>query len=224
MATHSSVLAWRIPGTEEPGGLSSLGSHRVGHDWSDLASCFLKTNSCPTQTGWDHWPFSWACVNGQWMTFWCQGAKNPALRSCESCHILKCFLWSLILRCNLHRTSTSPFLMAQMVKNLPAMQETWIRSLGWEDPLEKGTAIHSSILAWRIPWAQEPGGLQSMGLQKDGHNWATFHFPASSCFLCSSDNSLLFTQKYLEAPPNPPPSGRQIWHLFSHLLTWLPHE
>ena len=53
--------------------------------------------------------------------------------------------------------------MAQMVKNLPAMQETWVRSLDREDPLEKGMATHSSILAWRIPWTQEPGGLQSMG-------------------------------------------------------------
>ena len=56
-------------------------------------------------------------------------------------------------------------LVAQMVKNLTAMQETWIQSLGWEDPLEKGMAIHSSILAWRIPWTEEPGVLQSTGLQ-----------------------------------------------------------
>ena len=51
-----------------------------------------------------------------------------------------------------------------MVKNLPAMQETQVQSLGWEDLLEKGTAAHSSILAWRIPWTEEPGGLQSMEL------------------------------------------------------------
>ena len=57
-----------------------------------------------------------------------------------------------------------------MVKNLPAMQETRVRSLGWEDPLEKGMATHSSILAWRIPWTEEPGRLQSMGLQRVGHN------------------------------------------------------
>ena len=56
--------------------------------------------------------------------------------------------------------------MAQMVKNLPAIQETWVRSLGWEDPLEKGTTTHSSILAWRIPWTEEPGGLLSMGSQR----------------------------------------------------------
>ena len=57
-------------------------------------------------------------------------------------------------------------LVAQSVKNLPAMQETWVRSLGREDSLEKEMATHPSILAWRIPWTEEPGGLQSMGSQE----------------------------------------------------------
>ena len=61
-------------------------------------------------------------------------------------------------------------LVAQMVKNLPAMQETCIRSLSWEDSLEEGMAAHSSILAWRILWTEEPGGLQSMGLQRLRHD------------------------------------------------------
>ena len=60
-------------------------------------------------------------------------------------------------------------LVPQLVKNLPAMRETWVQSLGWEDPLEKGMAIHSSILAWRTPWT-----VQSMGLQRVRHNWFTF--------------------------------------------------
>ena len=60
--------------------------------------------------------------------------------------------------------------MAQTVKNLPAMQETWVQSLGQEDPLEKGMATHSSILAWRTPWTEEPGGLQSLGSQRVGHD------------------------------------------------------
>ena len=60
--------------------------------------------------------------------------------------------------------------MAQMVKNLPTVQETWVRSLGWEDPLKEGMAIYSSILAWRIPWTEEPGGLKSMGWQKVGYD------------------------------------------------------
>ena len=57
-------------------------------------------------------------------------------------------------------------LVAQLVKNPPAMRETWIRSLGWEDPLQEDVATHSSILAWRIPWTEEPSGLQSMGSQR----------------------------------------------------------
>ena len=57
-----------------------------------------------------------------------------------------------------------------MVNNLPAMQKTWVRSLSWEDSLEKEMATHSSILAWRIPWTEEPGGLQSMGSQRVGQD------------------------------------------------------
>ena len=63
-----------------------------------------------------------------------------------------------------------------MIKNLPAMQETQVPSLGWEDPLEKQMATHSSILAWRILWTEEPGGLQSMGSQRVRHNRVTNAF------------------------------------------------
>ena len=61
-------------------------------------------------------------------------------------------------------------LVAQMVKRLPAMRETWVRFLGWEDPLEKEMAIHYSTLAWEIPWMEEPDRLQSMGSQSVGHH------------------------------------------------------
>ena len=60
--------------------------------------------------------------------------------------------------------------VAQMVKNLPAVWETWVQSLGWEDPVEEGMDTYSSILAWRIPWTEEPGRLQSMELQRVGHD------------------------------------------------------
>ena len=112
MATHSGVLAWRIPGTGEPGGLPSLGLHRVRHDWSDLAAATSLYNLRfrPIYLGYS--------------------------------------------------------LVAQLVKNLPAMQETWLQSLGWDDLLKKETAIHSSFLAWKIPWSEEPGRLQSMGSQE----------------------------------------------------------
>ena len=61
-------------------------------------------------------------------------------------------------------------LVAHMVKNLPVMQEMQVQSLGWEDPLEKEMATYSSILAWRIPWTEDPDGLQSMGSQRVGHD------------------------------------------------------
>ena len=64
----------------------------------------------------------------------------------------------------------SAALLAQRLKRLPAMRETWVRSLGWEDSLEKEMATHSSILAWRIPWTEEPGGLQSMGSPRVRHD------------------------------------------------------
>ena len=69
-----------------------------------------------------------------------------------------------MLTCN----GLTAFLVAQSVRNLPAIQKTWVRSLGREDPLEKEMATHSSILTWKISWTQEPGGLQSMGSQESG--------------------------------------------------------
>ena len=77
--------------------------------------------------------------------------------------------------------------MAQSKKNLPAMQETWVRSLGPEDPLEKGMATHSSVLAWRIPWTEQPGGLQSVGTQRAGHDRVINTFFSASVehlFMC----------------------------------------
>ena len=73
-------------------------------------------------------------------------------------------------------------LVAQMVKNLPAVQETQVQSMGGEDPLEKGMVTHSSILSWRIPWTEELGGLQSMGLQRVRHNWETKAFTKNLTF------------------------------------------
>ena len=81
-------------------------------------------------------------------------------------------------------------LVAQLIKSLPAMQETWVGSLGWEDPLKEGQATHSNILAWRIPWT-----LQSMGSQRVGHDWATFtslHFFATP-WTAARQASLSFT-------------------------------
>ena len=82
---------------------------------------------------------------------------------------------SSVVKGTLHTCMAS--LVAQRLKPLPAMRETWVRSLGQEDPLDKEIATHSSTLAWRIPWTEEPGGLQSTGSLRVGHDWQLhFHF------------------------------------------------
>ena len=83
--------------------------------------------------------------------------------------VLRKCSWVCVFFTGDYRTS----LVAQMVKRLPTMRETGVQSLGWEDLLEKEMATHSSILAWRIPWTEEPGRLQSMGSQRVQHDWAT---------------------------------------------------
>ena len=87
--------------------------------------------------------------------------------------------------------------MAQMVKNLAAVQGTWVRSLARENTLEKGMATHSSILAWRIPWTEEPGGLQSMGSQRVGHNREP-----NTCKSCGGCRDVGWS-----AGPGPSPAG-----------------
>ena len=84
-------------------------------------------------------------------------------------------------------------LVAQTVKCLPIMWETWVWSLGQEDPLEKEMATHSSTLAWKIPWTEEPGGLQSMGSQRVGHDWETKLSNFHTYTACTLEN----TQKFL---------------------------
>ena len=81
-------------------------------------------------------------------------------------------------------TSLWASLVAQRLKLLPPMRETQVRSLGWEDPLEKEMVTHSSILAWRIPWTEEPGRLQSIGSKRVGHDWVTSH---SLCVVLNED-------------------------------------
>ena len=84
---------------------------------------------------------------------------TPKGRNATSLHFFSCLV------------ETS--LVAQTIKRLPTMREIWVQSLGWEDPLEKEMATQSSILVWKIPWTEEPGGLQSMGSQRVRHDWAT---------------------------------------------------
>ena len=145
MAPHSGTLAWRIPGMGEPGGLPSMGSHWVGHDWSDLvAASWIKLVEVRDS--------SWAI-------------SNPKRWCCESAALnMPVKLENSAVVTGLEKVSFhSKPKVAQMVKCLPAMQKTWVWSLGWKDLLEKETATHSSTLTWRIPWTEEPGRLQSLG-------------------------------------------------------------
>ena len=114
------------------------------------------------------------------------------------CHLLAVWPWG--------------FLVNQIVKSSPAKQETQVRSLGQEDPLEEEMATHSSILAWKIPWMEEPGRLHTLGLQRDWHNWAT---SLSLLFFFHS----CVTLDTLVNLSGPPFSSSVIWcHHNIHLL------
>ena len=186
MATHSSTLAWKISWTEEPGRLQSMGSQRVGHDWvtslsgSSLlcwfslvvgsrgclfSSCDAGFSLCWLLLLWSTGPMVMA--HGLNCSTACEIFLNQG-QTCVSCigswilyHWAAGKLW---LNHNKFYEVSGGFtfvyvLVAQTVKNPPAMKETWLRSLGWEDPLEEGMATYSNILAWESPWTEEPGGL-----------------------------------------------------------------
>ena len=113
-------------------------------------------------------------------------------------------------------------LVAQMVKNPPAVQETWVQSLGWEDPLEKGMATHSNILAWRISWTEESGRLQFTGSQRVRHDWATSNtvclhvwFLKTSCPISSSSTWEL--QRHILGPHPRPIYQESLGMWFSNL-------
>ena len=150
MAAHSSVLAWRIPGTGEPGRRLSMGSHRVGHDWSDLALRPVLLLS--PQIG---FLLSGYGRNIRHLTGTVQG------RSWQISKIWATFRGNITLTCVfcLDLQYSLRFPGSSVVKNLTVVRETQVQSLGWEDPLEKGMAPHSNILVWKIPWAEESGGL-----------------------------------------------------------------
>ena len=107
-------------------------------------------------------------------------------------------------------------LVAQTVKNLAAMQETCVWSLGWEDLLEKGMDTHSSILAWRIPWTEEPDRLQSMGLQRVRHDWAT-SLSLSHYYSGSQEADILHAASHIFQCSSNHFSSRHIKELTSNL-------
>ena len=185
MATHSSTLAWKIPWTEEPGRLPSMGSHRVGHNWSDLAaaaayrvSYYLQIVTALHPPFWFGYLLLLFLVWLLWLELpklhWVEVVRagilalflNLAGRHSAFYHWVLCWLWvccKLLLRFIPSVPTYRASLVAQTVKK--RTQETWVQSLDREDLLERGMATHSTILAWRIPWTEKPGRLQSMVLQ-----------------------------------------------------------
>ena len=165
MAPHSSTLAWKIPQMEEPGRWQSMGSQRVGHNWATSLSLFSFM----------HWRRTWQPLQ-------CSCLENPrdggawwaaVYGVSQSWTRLKRLSISISINSSTSNIAFSETnglgsfpllytkkwasLKAQTVKNLPAMWETWVQYLGWEDPLQEGRATHSSILVWSIPWTEEPG-------------------------------------------------------------------
>ena len=133
--------------------LFTLGGQSIRASWASVLASVLPVNI----QGW--FPLGWTGLISL------QSKDSQSLL--QHCSSKTSILW---------RSAFFASLVAQLVKNLPAMQETRVQFLGGEDPLENGTATHSSIPAWRIPWIEEPGGLQFMGPKRVGHDWATNTF------------------------------------------------
>ena len=110
-------------------------------------------------------------------------------------------------------------LVAQTVNRLPTMRETWVRALGWEDPLEKEMATHSSILAWKIPWTEVPGRLQFMGLQRVAHDWATSL--SLSTLLCLENSFSCMTLLTCQVPGETVLSPWEVESLVSNRTLWI---
>ena len=131
--------------------------------WVALEQTFAKLSVCVTA----------AVATTLLLALWdILSQRYPAKLTYRYCNlwvflILSCYVLVVIYYRTIERGAS---LVAQTVKNLPAMWGTWVQSLGWEDALEESMATHSSILAWRIPWTEEPGGLQSMWSQRVGHD------------------------------------------------------
>ena len=174
IATHSSMFAWKIPWTKEPGGYSPC-DHRVRHNWA----CTHKVNKTWTALLSLCYSGIYVCILVSLEENW--GRESNICCVFAMCQTLHLFMILFSVRVILFRVSLGSLL----VKNLPAMGETRVRSLGWEDTLEKGMATHPSILGWRIIGTEEPGRLQSMGLKRVGHSWAPSTFTFFQC-LCNT--------------------------------------
>ena len=107
-----------------------------------------------------------------------------------------------------------------VVKNLPGMQEMWVQLLSQEDPLEKGMASHPSILAWRIPWTEEPGGLQSMGSQRVRHDWSDFTHTWWELLEYSKQPSIMWQLMLLYNLKSGDPDTPELLSMFASECSW----
>ena len=172
MATHSSVLAWRIPGTGEPGGLPSVGSQsRIRLKWLSSSSRFTKNWAERTEISLVP-PAPTTCIDSLPLN------KHPTSEWYNTSVIINEPLWTHHYHFNVHSLHEG----SQTVKRLPTMRETQVWSLGWEDPLEKDMAPHSSILAWKIPWTEDPGVGYSPWSLKESDTTERLHFNFHRCF------------------------------------------
>ena len=168
MANHSSIFAWRISCKEEPVRLRSTGLQRAGYNWSDLAVAKVTehththTSISPSATR------KLAKLN----------FNLPKTHVDINIAVFKKQQHLAGWDSELPRSRDNRFIswascIAQSLKHLPAMHKTWVQFPGWENPLEKETANHSSIFAWRIPWTEEPGGLPQGCKESDTTEWMT---------------------------------------------------
>ena len=146
-----------------PGPLIQQG---LGND--DIPSSCISWKACTKKS----FPSGFVCL------FCYQGTCSVYRKGWIEYLVISLYLPFFKILCQFPNSGAS--LVAQMVKNLPSMWETWVQSLGWEDPLEEGMATHTSILVWRIPCSEEPGWVQSMGSQRVGDDFYISYFLAVS--------------------------------------------
>ena len=180
-----------FPGGKESGGLDSSGDIRNMGSIPGSGRSPGKGNGNPLQ---------YSCLGnpmarGAWRATVSRVTKSQTWVKWLSMHArASCGNWSWYW----------PFMVAQMAENLPALQiqETHVRSLGWEDPLKEEMATHSSILAWRIPWTEKPGGLQSMRSQRVGHDWSVNSPDIAACSDRAGHRGLSFQLSSVSSYPS----------------------
>ena len=163
MKTHSRIHAWRIPMDRGTWWATIHGVTKslTWLKWLSMHMQILGKSAAAAAASKSHWSCPTLCNPID---------SSPPGSSVSG--ILQARIWSGLPFPPPIGNSRTPW-VGQMVENVPAMWETWVWPLGWEDPLEKGMATYSSIIACRIPWTEEPGRLQSMGSQRVGHDWVT---------------------------------------------------